>query len=237
MMVVQRLKNLRENVSVSVGVATGRSFCGIIGSQRDKTTEGDSSMYGQRREYTVMGAMVNLAARLMCNAAENGVLVDVETQNRTKNLPDIQYESSQMVLKGLGLQTVWEPREGGQTVKNRASVLREPLSKSAELAFNARRKELTKIQKALAGKGTGTGVVVVITGGRGAGKGAVYDGAMEDAKELGSVFSPPPSSSPSLLFHMHRDCAHTIAPSSQVPRSCKQREESGRQVKVSGRWW
>eukprot|EP00038_Savillea_parva_P020405 m.31267 g.31267 ORF g.31267 m.31267 type:complete len:1384 (+) comp4787_c0_seq1:244-4395(+) len=179
LMVVKRLQNLREGVSVSVGVASGPSFCGIIGSNRKKAS---AAVYGQRREYTVMGRMVNLAARLMGNAGKNGILIDDETQKRTKGLPDLSYTGRQMHLKGLGRQTVWEPEEVGRA-KNRMSVIREPLSKSAELAVNARRKELAQIEKAL-GEGSANGVVVVITGGRGAGKGAVYDAAMEAAKEL-----------------------------------------------------
>jgi len=87
MMVVQRLKSVRQGVSVSIGVASGRSFCGIIGSNRKAT---NARQYGQRREYTVMGAMVNLAARLMGKAAKNGVLVDSETRKRTMNVAGIK---------------------------------------------------------------------------------------------------------------------------------------------------
>ena len=49
----------------SVGVTTGRAFCGTVGNRR-------------RREYTMLGAVVNLAARLM-QAAPDGVLCDAAT--------------------------------------------------------------------------------------------------------------------------------------------------------------
>mmetsp|Transcript_9152 Transcript_9152/g.25564 ORF Transcript_9152/g.25564 Transcript_9152/m.25564 type:complete len:1056 (-) Transcript_9152:265-3432(-) len=52
------------------GVTTGRSYCGICGSQK-------------RMEYTVLGDMVNLSARLMANAPALGILCDEETQRRT----------------------------------------------------------------------------------------------------------------------------------------------------------
>lgn len=52
-------------LSCSIGVASGQTFCGSIGSDR-------------RREYTMIGAAVNLAARLM-QAASNSILCDRAT--------------------------------------------------------------------------------------------------------------------------------------------------------------
>jgi class 3 adenylate cyclase/tetratricopeptide (TPR) repeat protein len=49
----------------AVGVTTGRAFCGTVGNRR-------------RREYTMLGGVVNLAARLMQEAGE-GVLCDAAT--------------------------------------------------------------------------------------------------------------------------------------------------------------
>ncbi len=53
-------------VATTVGVATGRVFCGLRGSTL-------------RREYGVLGAVVNLAARLMGAAGDDGVLCDEAT--------------------------------------------------------------------------------------------------------------------------------------------------------------
>ena len=50
---------------VAVGVTTGRAFCGTVGSR-------------WRREYTMLGGVVNLAARLMQEAGD-GVLCDAAT--------------------------------------------------------------------------------------------------------------------------------------------------------------
>jgi class 3 adenylate cyclase/tetratricopeptide (TPR) repeat protein len=50
---------------VAIGVTTGRAFCGTVGSR-------------WRREYTMLGAVVNLAARLMQEAGD-GVLCDRAT--------------------------------------------------------------------------------------------------------------------------------------------------------------
>ena len=49
----------------AIGVTTGRVFCGVVGDRR-------------RREYTMLGAVVNLAARLM-QAASGGILCDAAT--------------------------------------------------------------------------------------------------------------------------------------------------------------
>jgi len=54
---------------LSVGVTTGVAFCGLVGSEL-------------RREYTVMGSSVNLAARLMCYAKKDDACVLVDDATR-----------------------------------------------------------------------------------------------------------------------------------------------------------
>jgi hypothetical protein len=49
-------------ISCRIGVSSGNAYCGYVGSDL-------------RREYCVMGPSVNLAARLMCKAAEKQILV------------------------------------------------------------------------------------------------------------------------------------------------------------------
>ena len=56
---------------VAIGVTTGRAFCGTVGSR-------------WRREYTMLGAVVNLAARLMQEAGD-GVLCDAATAEAARS--------------------------------------------------------------------------------------------------------------------------------------------------------
>ena len=81
-------------VRASVGVTTGRVYCGAVGGEI-------------RREYTVMGGPINLAARLMMQAAE-GVLVDRATHEATQAV--IDYGTSRtLALRGLGDVDAWAP--------------------------------------------------------------------------------------------------------------------------------
>ena len=57
--IINELKETAK-IKVSIGVTTGKVFCGLVGSP-------------YRHEYSVMGASVNLSARLMCAAPEGTV--------------------------------------------------------------------------------------------------------------------------------------------------------------------
>lgn len=63
--------------SPSIGLTTGRAFCGEVGN-------------GRRREYTLIGDVVNLASRLMA-AAQGGILCDQHTFQASQNR--VSYEA------------------------------------------------------------------------------------------------------------------------------------------------
>jgi len=88
------------DIRCSIGVSTGRVYCGVVGSEL-------------RREYTIMGDNVNLAARLMQNA-KGGILCDAATFNRTSE--DVIFSEPKYIkLKGkLNPEEVYEPLSLGE---------------------------------------------------------------------------------------------------------------------------
>ncbi len=76
-----------DQFHLRIGLATGPLYCGDVGAAR-------------RREYTVMGNGINMAARLMSKANDQEVLIDQELRDRLPN--EVQTEKLSLALKGMG---------------------------------------------------------------------------------------------------------------------------------------
>ncbi|CRG93086.1 adenylyl cyclase beta, putative [Plasmodium gallinaceum] len=72
---IDALKSLKLNGSI--GISTGRIWCGIIGNKI-------------RKEYTALGDSVNIAARLCCKAGNKEIYVDENTFNNCKHFISFQ---------------------------------------------------------------------------------------------------------------------------------------------------
>ncbi len=134
-----------QGVACSIGVATGRVYCGEIGNAR-------------RREYTIIGRSVNLAARLM-QAAKGGaaVLCDEETGRAARGC--FEFESlPPRSLKGIeGVVRLSRPVvELATCGESRPTV--------------GRRVERSRLQARLEAALGGRGGVVVVEGEPGIGK-------------------------------------------------------------------
>ncbi len=151
-------------VRASVGVTTGRVYCGAVGGEI-------------RREYTVMGGPINLAARLMMKA-EGGVLVDRATHEATQ--AEIDYGPPRSLeMKGIGVVDAWSP--AGTHEGPRATV-------SAPVAMVGRepeRRALAEKLEALAQRGESG--VIAIEGEAGIGKSFLIESFLASARALDVV--------------------------------------------------
>ncbi len=150
----------------SVGVTTGRAFCGSVGTER-------------RCEYTMVGDVMNLASRLMM-AAGSGILCDAPTREAAAHQVDFE-ELPPLALKGKAQPVpVFRPRGLVQ-----AAAAREPEAGPAA-AFVGRATERlalrARLQEFLAGE---PGGVALIEGEAGIGKSTLLRELRREAQESG----------------------------------------------------
>eukprot|EP00054_Salpingoeca_dolichothecata_P023737 m.159329 g.159329 ORF g.159329 m.159329 type:complete len:1404 (+) comp24791_c0_seq2:67-4278(+) len=148
-------QKMELDIQVSVGVSSGRAFCGVVGSNR-------------RREYTLMGNIVNLAARLMGAATkfEGCILVDKPTRDLAlKSTKLIEFSAVEpLELKGKAKKTpAFEP-----TMKKGDSTNLTKKTKSGGITGREKEMEVLTgmVKKLISSKGG----ALVLTGGRGSGK-------------------------------------------------------------------
>ncbi|MEO8385106.1 MAG: adenylate/guanylate cyclase domain-containing protein, partial [Betaproteobacteria bacterium] len=114
----------------TIGITTGLAFCGSIGNE-------------QRREYTVMGNIVNLAARLMQAAkapGHGGLLCDEPTWNAAQRR--LKFETLPPIkVKGRSAPVaIFRPIEGESMVQASTSASRAPaIGREAEIAILSER--------------------------------------------------------------------------------------------------
>jgi class 3 adenylate cyclase/tetratricopeptide (TPR) repeat protein len=144
----------------AVGVATGRAFCGVVGDR-------------WRREYTMLGAAVNLAARLM-QATPDGILCDAATAREARGA--LAFEAVPAIMAKGWAKPVSAFRPRSEPVARAGLVPAGAAKAGALVGRTAERERLTEELRLLGGSGSGRGrepgraTVVVVEGEAGVGK-------------------------------------------------------------------
>jgi class 3 adenylate cyclase len=150
-------------LGVSIGVASGRAFCGPYG-------------HSQRRQYSIVGPVINLAARLM-ELSKHSIACDRATADSALLSSDLELEQcAEVRLKGFGGPvTVFEP-------KGHRSSRRRPRRKTVVDRVTERRVVLDALEKVAA---TGASRLIMLEGEAGIGKTCLLEHAIRLAQSRG----------------------------------------------------
>ena len=143
-------------LSCSAGVATGRAFCGVIGNEL-------------RRDYVVIGAPMNLAARLM-QAADGCVL----TSEKPAGLSDLAFDAV----------PTWHAK-GLSAAINALRVTRAKRTAASRSPMRDRVIEKARLFAALGALAAGSGSVISLVADAGVGKSRLVEELMLEARARG----------------------------------------------------
>jgi len=150
--------------SCTIGVASGHAFCGVVGS----TT---------RREYTMMGDVVNLSARLMGHATKHNlrILTDSTTYKLTSGIVEYKVLEPQKLKGKQNKVPMYEPLRIVRQQKQTVSVMNE-----------GRTTELSQLRTTMAMLHTfRAGGTILMLGERGSGKNYMVHKLKSDAENAG----------------------------------------------------
>lgn len=154
----------------AIGVTTGQAFCGVIGSD-------------QRREYTILGDVVNLAARLMQQAASDDEAILCDGPTCTAAQPRLVFDAlPPVVVKGRS-----EPVDIYRPLRQEQHMMRSPevlIGRVRERTFLTAR--LQTLRRGGGGRrNRREPSVLLIEGEAGIGKSRLLDDARRNAETLG----------------------------------------------------
>ncbi|PCC66862.1 Adenylate and Guanylate cyclase catalytic domain-containing protein [Nannocystis exedens] len=175
----QQVRELHKRLGwrATCGIASGRAFCGTVGS-------------AERCEYTVLGDVVNLAARLMQAGDGKAVLCDHYTFVATRGqflfegLPPISVKGKEGTIS---IYTPASARLPGRSQKERAVSGPLPVAGGARAALVGRMRERGVLINGLHEVLRGRSATIVVEGEAGLGKTRLADDLLEQAEAAGAM--------------------------------------------------
>ena len=158
----------KQKVQLAVGVTTGRVFAGPVG--------GDT-----RREYTVMGDTVNLAARLMSLAGPGRICCNYEAYRSTYNQINFEYLPPTQIKGKVGLVPIYRPLGEYKPLEQLGRI--QQTGSTDQLV--ARQEVLATLTKRLHEVKKGQSRLTIIEGEAGIGKSQLVNAVVRQARNYG----------------------------------------------------
>ncbi|HRV95475.1 MAG TPA: adenylate/guanylate cyclase domain-containing protein, partial [Anaerolineae bacterium] len=158
----------KQKVQLAVGVTTGRVFAGPVG--------GDT-----RREYTVMGDTVNLAARLMSLAGPGRICCNYEAYRSAYNQINFEYLPPTQIKGKVGLVPIYRPLGEYKPLEQLGRI--QQTGSTDQLV--ARQEVLATLTKRLHEVKKGQSRLTIIEGEAGIGKSQLVNAVVRQARNYG----------------------------------------------------
>lgn len=157
------LEHVDADFELRLGLARGSLFCGDVGTNK-------------RREYTVMGEAVNMAARLMANASWSTILIDTQLRNK---LPDhIKTDDKKLTLKGFEQEVLCHQFQ--EIVEKQGRHTRSD-------GIIGRESEYQQLKSFISQPPLAQTRIMTITGEAGVGKSTLVENAISDSGEIHTI--------------------------------------------------